>query len=521
MYRVGIDIGGTKMNIGILDADNKIVISKKVYIKDIIDITVAVKNTLQELCNEAGISFDSLATVGMGIPGTVSDDGKKILKAPNISILSDDVAIRIEKELGLPTALVQDSRAAAWGEYLCGGGKGTGTVVCVTLGTGIGTGIVLDGKIYNGALGSAGELGHIPVCENGRPCGCGKTGCLEKYCAGGGLDITAAELLGEGKTAADLFAEAKVGNEKAIEKINEAVSMLGGALVSIINLLSPDCLLLSGGLSEQEELYVKPLIDYITKHCYTSGKMPIIKKAELGESAPMVGAALVPNAPKRKQILSASIMCADFMNFGKALKEMEDAGIEYLHCDIMDNHFVPNLMLPMEMLNKIHEETRLPFDYHIMAYNPESIIEKITIKEGDIVAVHYEATPHLHMVINKIIEKGGKAAVAINPSTPISVLDEILPYLHMVLIMSVNPGFAGQKIVPTSFDKIKRMREKLDNEGYSDVIIEVDGNCSFENVPKMYKAGAEIFVVGTSSVFKKGLTIKEGADKLFETLKGE
>ena len=178
-------------------------------------------------------------------------------------------------------------------------------------------------------------------------------------------------------------------------------------------------------------------------------------------------------------------------------------------------------MLPMEMLNKIHEETRLPFDYHIMAYNPESIIEKITIKEGDIVAVHYEATPHLHMVINKIIEKGGKAAVAINPSTPISVLDEILPYLHMVLIMSVNPGFAGQKIVPTSFDKIKRMREKLDREGYSNVIIEVDGNCSFENVPKMYKAGAEIFVVGTSSVFKKGLTIKEGADKLFETLKGE
>lgn len=88
-----------------------------------------------------------------------------------------------------------------------------------------------------------------------------------------------------------------------------------------------------------------------------------------------------------------------------------------------------------------------------------------------------------------------QAAVAINPSTPISVLDEILPYLHMVLIMSVNPGFAGQKTVPTSFDKIKRMREKLDREGYSNVIIEVDGNCSFENVPKMYKAGSEYIIV--------------------------
>lgn len=519
MYRVGIDIGGTKMNVGILDGENNTAISKKVYIKDISDITVAVKTTLEELCGSIGITLGKLASVGIGIPGTVSDDGKKILKAPNISILSEDVAIRIENALGIPAALVQDSRAAAWGEYLCGGGKGSNTVVCVTLGTGIGTGIVLDGKIYNGALGSAGELGHIPVCENGRPCGCGKNGCLEKYCAGGGLDITAAELLGEGKTAADLFDEAKSGNEKAKEKIFEAVTMLGGALVSIINLISPDCLLLSGGLSAQEELYVNPLIDYIKEHCYSSGKMPVIKKAELGENAPMVGAALVPNAPKRKKILSASIMCADIMNFGKAIKEMEEAGIEYLHCDIMDNHFVPNLMLPMEFLNRIHEETKLPFDYHIMAYNPETIIDKITVKEGDIIAVHYEATPHLHMVINKIIEKGAKAAVAINPATPISVLDEILPYLHMVLVMSVNPGFAGQKIVPTSFDKIRRMREKLDREGYGNVIIEVDGNCSFENVPKMYKAGAEIFVVGTSSVFKKGLTIKEGADKLFDTLK--
>ncbi|MBQ7974573.1 MAG: ROK family protein, partial [Clostridia bacterium] len=319
MYRVGIDIGGTKMNVGILDGENNTAISKKVYIKDISDITVAVKTTLEELCGSIGITLGELASVGIGIPGTVSDDGKKILKAPNISILSEDVAIRIENALGIPAALVQDSRAAAWGEYLCGGGKGSNTVVCVTLGTGIGTGIVLDGKIYNGALGSAGELGHIPVCENGRPCGCGKNGCLEKYCAGGGLDITAAELLGEGKTAADLFDEAKSGNEKAKEKIFEAVTMLGGALVSIINLISPDCLLLSGGLSAQEELYVNPLIDYIKEHCYSSGKMPVIKKAELGENAPMVGAALVPNAPKRKKILSASIMCADIMNFGKAI----------------------------------------------------------------------------------------------------------------------------------------------------------------------------------------------------------
>ena len=222
---------------------------------------------------------------------------------------------------------------------------------------------------------------------------------------------------------------------------------------------------------------------------------------------------------KKNKILSASIMCADIMNFGPDIKEIEKSGIEYLHCDIMDNHFVPNLMLPMEMLNRVHENTSLPFDYHIMCEKPETIIDKLTVKQGDIIAVHYESTNHLHMVLNKIIEKGAIAAVAINPATPISVLEEVLPYIDMVLLMTVNPGFSGQKIVPTSFDKIKRLRQMLDNMGYSDILIETDGNCSFENVPKMYEAGAEIFVVGTSSVFHKDYTIQEGTQKLMSLIK--
>ena len=520
MYRIGVDIGGTKINIGLFDFDKKTFIdNEKAYIKDIKSLIPHIQNTVLSLCNKNGIPFERVTAVGVGIPGTVSDDGKKILKVPNISVLSENFAYELEEKLRIPVVMVQDSRAAAYGEYIAGGEKYK-TLVCVTLGTGIGTGIVMNGEIFNGALGSAGELGHLPVRAGGRPCGCGKVGCLEKYCAGGGLDITAAEILGEGNTAGNLFDAAKAGNTSAKAAISEAVNTLGAGLVSIINLLSPDCLTFSGGLSSQEELYLLPLMNYIKEHAYSAGTLPVIQKAILGELSPLYGAAFVPikESSVRKPMLSASIMCADILNMEKALVEIKEAGIEYLHCDIMDNHFVPNLMMPMEFLNKLRPATDLPFDFHLMTENPETIIEKLLIKEGDIISIHYESTLHLQRVVTLVKERGARAAVAINPATPISALEEILPELDMVLIMSVNPGFAGQKIVPTSFEKIRKMRSVLNNCGFCNILIEVDGNCSFENVPRMYEAGADIFVVGTSSVFAKGLTVKEGTEKLMKTL---
>ena len=519
MYKLGIDIGGTKINIGIFDAAaKKLVENKKSHIADILNLPEYIKTVVDDLCEKNNISFKEIASCGIGIPGTVSEDGKKIIKAPNIDVLREDTAEKVEAVLNVPVKLVQDSRAAAWGEYMCGAARGIKTVVCVTLGTGIGTGVVINGEIYNGALACAGELGHLPVKENGRKCGCGKAGCLEKYCAGGGLDITAREVLGDGKTASDLFEAAKTGNEKAKNEINDAVKMLGSGLVSIINLMSPDCLLFSGGLSAQEEMYLNPVIDYIENHCYMTDKLPVIKKADLGELSPLYGAAFIPISKKRKAILSASIMCADILNMKDALDEISESGIEYLHCDIMDNHFVPNLMLPMEMLNKLRPATDLPFDFHIMTEKPETVVDKLDIRENDFVSIHYESTVHLHRVISLVKQKGARAAVAINPATPISMIEEILPEVDMVLIMSVNPGFSGQSIVESSFDKIRKLRRYLDENGYGNILIEVDGNCSFENVPKMYRAGAEVFVVGTSSVFKKDMTIKAGTEKLLSLL---
>ena len=290
MIRAGIDIGGTKIRVGLVTESGKLLASRRLTVAEITDLTAEVSGVLRALCRENDV--DRVGFCGIGIPGTVSADGRRIEKTPNIAILTQDFADQLSRELGISCRMVQDSRAAAWGEYVAGAARGKTSVICVTLGTGIGTGIVLDGRIYGGALGYAGEMGHLPVKEKGRECGCGKRGCLEKYAAGLGLDCTAAEILGEGKTLQDLFAAASFGNVRAAAVIEEAVLLLGRALTAEINLLSPDCLLLSGGLAQCKE-YVEPVMEYVRTHCYSAGRKPYIGLAALGENAPLIGAAML------------------------------------------------------------------------------------------------------------------------------------------------------------------------------------------------------------------------------------
>lgn len=220
----------------------------------------------------------------------------------------------------------------------------------------------------------------------------------------------------------------------------------------------------------------------------------------------------------KKSIISASVMCADVLNLGKELKEMEKSGIDMLHCDIMDNAFVPNIMMPTDYINRIAKATTLPLDVHIMAYNPDTIIANLNLKENDVITVHYESTPHLERAIDLIKKKGCRAGVALNPATALCNLDSIIGEVDLLLIMTVNPGFAGQKMVPNGLEKIAAAKKYLKEKNLKNVIVEVDGNCSFENSPKMKKAGADILVAGTSSVFGKGLTISEGTAKLRKVL---
>ena len=219
-----------------------------------------------------------------------------------------------------------------------------------------------------------------------------------------------------------------------------------------------------------------------------------------------------------KSKISPSMMCADIMDMKKVIDTFEQEGIEYLHIDIMDGQFVPNFTLGTDYCKILKQNTSIPLDIHLMLEDPENKIDWFPIGEGDYVSVHVESTRHLQRVLTQIRAKGGKPMVAINPATPLEMIQHVLDDIDGVLVMTVNPGFAGQKLVPETLNKISALRKYLDENGYEKIEIEVDGNVSFENARKMRDAGADIFVAGSSSVFKKELTIEEGAKKLRESI---
>lgn len=220
-----------------------------------------------------------------------------------------------------------------------------------------------------------------------------------------------------------------------------------------------------------------------------------------------------------KNQISPSIMCADFLNLEACLKKLQNADIEYLHIDIMDGKFVSNYTLGTDFVKALKNNCNIPLDIHLMVEKPENCLGWFCFGEGDYVSVHCESTCHLQKVLAAIREKGAKAMVALNPATPICMIENVLDDVDGVLVMTVNPGFAGQKLVKSTLKKIKDLREYLDTKGYADIEIEVDGNVSFENAKLMKEMGANIFVGGTSSVFFKENTIQNNIEKLREIIK--
>lgn len=211
--------------------------------------------------------------------------------------------------------------------------------------------------------------------------------------------------------------------------------------------------------------------------------------------------------------ISPSMMCAAPDRLPQTLEIFEAEGIEFLHIDIMDGVFVPNFTLGTDYCKSMKKLCSVPLDIHLMITSPEKKISWFPAGQGDIVSVHIESTDNLSSAIDEIKKTGAKAFVAINPATPAEVL---LPYIFKldgVLVMCVNPGFAGQKLIPETLGKITEVRKMLDEAGRADVSIEVDGNVSFENAEKMRAAGADIFVAGTSSVFTPEMTLREGIAK--------
>ena len=202
-----------------------------------------------------------------------------------------------------------------------------------------------------------------------------------------------------------------------------------------------------------------------------------------------------------KVVIAPSMMCVDPLNFESALRRVEALGAGMLHMDVMDGHFVPNAPMGLAMIEALKERTQLPVDVHLMVSDNDFFVGLLEGWNVSQISVHAEACQHLDRSLSRIREIGAKAGIALNPSTPLSALDFILDRIDYVLLMTVNPGFAGQKMTPASIQKISDCREYLDTNGYAHVPIQVDGNVSFENIPGMVAAGADNLVAGTSSIF--------------------
>jgi len=220
------------------------------------------------------------------------------------------------------------------------------------------------------------------------------------------------------------------------------------------------------------------------------------------------------NNPKIK--IAPSILSADFARLGEQVAEATKAGADYIHIDVMDGHFVPQITVGALVVAAIRNWTSLPLDVHLMIESPEEQIAQFANAGANIITVHTETCRHIHRVIQMIKDKGIKTGVSINPATSLSVLDEILPEIDLVLVMTVNPGFSGQTFIENTLDKIMRLRTELDRRNLN-VELEVDGGINDKTAPLVVKYGATALVAG-AAIFNSGESIDEAIKKLRKSL---
>lgn len=214
--------------------------------------------------------------------------------------------------------------------------------------------------------------------------------------------------------------------------------------------------------------------------------------------------------------LSASIICADLLNLEKEVDLLNIGKIDRIHFDVMDGVFVPRYGLPPEILKQIHSKKNIPITVHMMVQDPESYIEVIAKAGANALVFHIEPVFHVSRVLKKIKDAGMKAGVALNPATPLSVLDYVLSDVDLIMLMAINPGIVGHKLIPETLGKISDLKNKLKN--YPDIKIEIDGGVTFESAPQMIKNGADILVCGNSTIFKPDERVDQKIKKLREAI---
>ena len=308
VFNVGVDLGGTNIKFGIVDEDGVVVEQereKTLASRGSTAIIATIIHGIDAILKRRGLSLEQIASIGLGIPGTTDSSRGVVLFAPNIFWRNVEVSRVIQRSFNVPVYVAQDTRAAVWGEYLVGAGRGYSSIASLTLGTGVGCGMVLDGKIFHGALNAAGEFGHQLVEVDGSECNCGRCGCLEAYAGGLSIVRQAREkIVGieallhknlDDVEVFDVFHLANEGNPDALRLTSSVVRTIGIGLVNLVNLTSVELISISGGVcNAPSKLLLDPLIEFVRSHAYesTAYKVQICRSA-LGEDAPLIGAALL------------------------------------------------------------------------------------------------------------------------------------------------------------------------------------------------------------------------------------
>lgn len=309
MYNIGIDIGGTKVFMGIVDEKGNT--KSTLRIPTLFDgkesaegaekLIARISDGVRQLVSEANMSLDDINFIGAGFPGTVDTENGIITRCANLGMTNIDGGTLFKKHLGREVLLGHDSHTGALGELHFGAGRGMNNIVCITIGTGIGCGMIINKKIYQGRGYASGELGHVCIDPAGFLCGCGHRGCLERYTSGTGIfarakqDIPAEKLEGRPQKTESVFDLAYEGDKDALSLIDRCLDDLSMGLAFIVSVLAPDGLFISGGLCVHDELVTKPLIEKTWNRCYPLAKDlgVVIAKAERGGEAPMLGASVL------------------------------------------------------------------------------------------------------------------------------------------------------------------------------------------------------------------------------------
>ncbi len=312
MYYIGIDIGGTNIACGIVDEDCRIIASAKVKTnapRPYEEILEAIKESVRAACAKAGISPSNAECIGIGCPGTCNRESGTVEYANNLGFVNAPVGRDIEEAFGLKTYLDNDANAAAFGEFVAGAAKGSRNAVVITLGTGVGSGIIIDGKIYSGSNFAGGEIGHTVIVADGLPCTCGRNGCFEAYSSATGLirmtseaaalnpeSLTARLIEQDGRVSARTAYKAmKQGDETGKAITERYVKYLACGIANTINIFQPDILCIGGGVCNEGDTLLLPLRELVAEQIYSknSAKNTEIVICSLGNEAGIIGAAML------------------------------------------------------------------------------------------------------------------------------------------------------------------------------------------------------------------------------------